>query len=435
MSKVVFDAIVVGAGPAGNSAAYTMANAGLNVLQIERGEYSGSKNVQGAILYSDALEQMIPDFREEAPLERHIVEQRIWMMDDRGHTGMHHRSDDYNEDLPNRYTIIRAQFDKWFNRQVRDAGATVLYETTATSLLRDPGGQVIGVQTDREGEGFYANVVVLAEGVNGLVGQRSGLRSELRPEDVALAVKEMHFLPQETIESRFNITGDEGVVIEAMGTITDGMIGTAFLYTNRESISIGIGCLVSELSRIGKDSPYQLLDRFKAHPSIRGLLEGSEMKEYAAHLIPEGGYRAIPDLVGDGWICVGDAGHFVNAVHREGSNLAMTTGRLAAETIITLNKRGQACTKKALGAYRQRLDDSFVMKDMKKYKDVPRMLEKQGSTIMDTYPRLMNGAAQTWFRVDGRDKKTKENEIVKSAWRVRGLGLLGDAVKLARAWR
>lgn len=357
------------------------------------------------------------------------------MMDDRGHTGMHHRSDDYNEDLPNRYTIIRAQFDKWFNRQVRDAGATVLYETTVTGLLRDPRGQVIGVQTDREGEGYYANVVVLAEGVNGLVGQRSGLRSELRPEDVALAVKEMHFLPQETIESRFNITGDEGVVIEAMGTITEGMIGTAFLYTNRESISIGIGCLVSELSRVGKGSPYQLLDRFKAHPSIRGLLEGSEMKEYAAHLIPEGGYRAIPELVGDGWICVGDAGHFVNAVHREGSNLAMTTGRLAAETIITLNQRGQACTKKALGAYRQRLDDSFVMKDMKKYKDVPRMLEKQGSTIMDTYPRLMNGAAQTWFRVDGRDKKTKENEIVKAAWHVRGLGLLGDAVKLARAWR
>ena len=435
MNNDVFDAIVVGAGPAGNSAAYTMANAGLNVLQIERGEYAGSKNVQGAILYADALEQMIPDFREEAPLERHIVEQRIWMMDDRGHTGMHHRSDDYNEDLPNRYTIIRAQFDKWFNRQVRDAGATVLYETTVTGLLRDPQGHVIGVQTDREGAGFYANVVVLAEGVNGLVGQRAGLRPELRAEDVALAVKEMHFLPQETIESRFNITGDEGVVVEAMGTITEGMIGTAFLYTNRESISIGIGCLVSDLSRVGKGAPYQLLDRFKAHPSIRGLLEGSEMKEYAAHLIPEGGYRAIPELVGDGWMSVGDAGHFVNAVHREGSNLAMTTGRLAAETIITLHKRGQACTKKSLGAYRQRLEDSFVMKDMKKYKDVPRLLEKQGRTIMDTYPRLMNKAAQTWFRVDGRDKKSKENDIVRAAWHVRGLGLLGDAVKLARAWR
>ncbi len=430
-----FDAIVVGAGPSGNAAAYTMARAGLNVLQIERGEYAGSKNVQGAILYADALEQMIPDFREEAPLERHIVEQRIWMMDDKGHTGMHHRSDDYNEERPNRYTIIRAQFDKWFNRQVRDAGATVLYETTVTDLLRDAQGRVIGVQTDREGDGYYADVVVLAEGVNALVGQRSGLRPELRAEDVALAVKEMHFLPQETIESRFNITGGEGVVIEAMGTITEGMVGTAFLYTNRESISIGIGCLVSDLSRVGKCSPYQLLDRFKAHPSIRSLLEGSEMKEYAAHLIPEGGYRAIPELAGDGWIAVGDAGHFVNAVHREGSNLAMTTGRLAAETIIDLRRQGRRCTRQALGAYRKRLENSFVMKDMKKYKDVPRMLEKQGSTIMDLYPRLMNGAAQTWFRVDGRDKKAKENAIVKAAWHARGLGLLGDAVKLARAWR
>ena len=76
-NKEKFDAIVVGAGPSGNSAAYTMAKAGLKVLQIERGEYPGSKNVQGAILYADALEKIIPDFRDEAPLERHIIEQQI----------------------------------------------------------------------------------------------------------------------------------------------------------------------------------------------------------------------------------------------------------------------------------------------------------------------------------------------------------------------
>lgn len=77
-----FDAIVVGAGPSGNAAAYTMAKAGLNVLQLERGEYPGSKNVQGAILYSDSLEKIIPDFRDDAPLERHIIEQRMWMLDE-----------------------------------------------------------------------------------------------------------------------------------------------------------------------------------------------------------------------------------------------------------------------------------------------------------------------------------------------------------------
>ena len=77
-----FDAIVVGAGPAGNSCAYTLAKRGMKVLQIERGEYPGSKNVQGAIMYADMLEKIIPDFREDAPLERHIIEQRMWYMND-----------------------------------------------------------------------------------------------------------------------------------------------------------------------------------------------------------------------------------------------------------------------------------------------------------------------------------------------------------------
>ncbi len=77
-----FDCIVVGAGMSGNAAAYTLAKKGLSVLQLERGEYSGSKNVQGAIMYADMLEAIIPDFREDAPLERHLIEQRFWMMNE-----------------------------------------------------------------------------------------------------------------------------------------------------------------------------------------------------------------------------------------------------------------------------------------------------------------------------------------------------------------
>ncbi|MDD3446126.1 MAG: FAD-binding protein, partial [Zavarzinia sp.] len=299
MSEERFDAIVVGAGPSGNAAAYTMAKAGLKVLQLERGEYPGSKNVQGAILYADALEKVIPDFREDAPLERHVIEQRLWMLDDTSYVGMHYRSEDFNEEKPNRYTIIRAQFDKWFSRRVREAGATVLCETTVTDLVRDLSGKVIGVRTDRGGGIIYTDVVVLAEGVNGLVGNRAGLRPELKPESVALAVKEMHFLPQEVIEQRFNLKGDEGVVIEVMGTVTNGMTGTAFIYTNKESISVGIGCMVSDFAE-QETTPYGLLEAFKNHPSVKPLLEGSEVKEYAAHLIPEGGYRHIPEIHGDG---------------------------------------------------------------------------------------------------------------------------------------
>ena len=430
-----FDAIVVGAGPSGNAAAYVMAKEGLNVLQIERGEYAGSKNVQGAILYADALEKIIPNFREEAPLERHVIEQRIWTMDDRSHTGMHYRSDDFNEEKPNRYTILRAQFDKWFSSKVREAGALVLYETTVTELVKDLTGKVIGVRTDRQGAPIMANVVVLAEGVNGLVGQRSGLRGEVSPDSVALAVKEMHFLPRETIEARFNLSGNEGVVIEAMGTITRGMTGTAFLYTNEESISVGIGCIVSDFAE-SLASPAELLEAFKSHPSIKPLLVGSECKEYAAHLIPEGGYKAIPKLTGPGWIVVGDAGQFVNAVHREGSNLAMTTGRLAAETVVAITRRRDEATASNLAEYEKRLAQSFVMKDLKKYKGIPDLLHRNKGTFFGTYPRLISQAMQTWFRVDGVDKVSKEKAIIRNFRETRTLrGLMGDAFRLVRAWR
>ena len=430
-----FDAIVVGAGPSGNAAAYTMAKEGLKVLQIERGEYSGSKNVQGAILYADALEKIIPDFREDAPLERHVVEQRMWMMDDKSHSGMHYRSDDFNEERPNRYTILRAQFDKWFSSKVKEAGAIVLCETTVTELVKDFHGKVIGVRTDRSGQPIMANVVLLAEGVNGLVGQRSGLRPEVAADSVALAVKEMHFLPREVIEARFNLTGNEGVVIEAMGTITKGMTGTGFLYTNEESISVGIGCIVSDF--VESDvTPYALLEAFKAHPSIKPLLVGSECKEYAAHLIPEGGYKAIPQLHGDGWLVVGDAGQFVNAVHREGSNLAMTTGRVAAELVVMLTRKREAMSAANLGEYVRRLEASFVMKDLKKYKGIPALLHGGKANFFGTYPRLISAAMQTWFRVDGIDKKSKEREIIRNFRSTRTLwGMLTDAFRVVRAWR
>ncbi len=221
---------------------------------------------------------------------------------------------------------------------------------------------------------MYADAVILADGVNSLLAKKAGFRPELQPRDVALAVKEIHFLPDTTIESRFNVGPDEGVAIEMAGKITQGMVGTGFLYTNTESLTIGVGCLLSDL-RAQKITPHALIENMKAHPAIRPLLEGGEMKEYCAHLIPEGGYNAIPKIYGAGWMMVGDAGMFVNSVHREGSNLAMTTGRLAAETLIELRSEGKDFTADNLARYRGKLDESFVMKDLKKYRDMPGFLE------------------------------------------------------------
>jgi electron transfer flavoprotein-quinone oxidoreductase len=430
-----FDAIVIGAGMAGNAAAHTMAARGLKVLQLERGEYPGSKNVQGAILYADMLEKIIPNFREDAPLERHLIEQRFWMMSDRSHTGMQHRSDDFNEEKPNRYTIIRSQFDRWFSKQVQGQGAVVICETTVTELVRNSDGKVIGVRTDRDGDVIFADVVVLAEGVSGLLGTRAGLRTTPKPDHVALAVKEMHFLPQETIEARFNLRGDEGVVIEAVGSISKGMTGMGFIYTNKESLSLGIGCLVSDFAEKG-ETPYGLLEAFKKHPSVAPLIAGSEVKEYAAHLIPEGGYKAIPELFGDGWVVVGDAAQLNNAIHREGSNLAMTSGRLAGQAIFQVKSRRDPMTKANLALYKKMIDDSFVMKDLKKYKDMPGLLHTNSKNFFLTYPELVSKAMDNFLRVDGAPKIEKENASIRSFIKQRSLlGLFGDAFKLARAWR
>jgi electron transfer flavoprotein-quinone oxidoreductase len=428
-----FDVIVVGAGPSGNAAAYTVAKAGLKVLQLERGESPGSKNVQGAILYADALEKIIPEFREDAPLERHLIEQRMWVLDDESYVGSTYRSQAFNTAPYNRYTIIRAQFDRWFSRKVQEAGALVICETTVTGLQMD-GQRVIGVQTDRVGGSIYADVVILADGVNSLLAKKAGFHPELKPKDVALAVKEIHFLPETTIESRFNVHPGEGVAIEMAGKITQGMVGTGFLYTNQESLTLGVGCLLSDLRTRGI-SPHALIENMKAHPAISPLIEGGEMKEYSAHLIPEGGYNAIPTLHGDGWMMVGDAGMFVNSVHREGSNLAMTTGRLAAETAIELRAEGKAFTATNLARFRSNLDDSFVIKDLKKYRDLPEVLESNHQ-FFTQYPELINRAAHTMLLVDGVDKKSKQRDIRKSFIAKRSrFGLLGDVFKLWRAFQ
>ena len=140
----------------------------------------------------------------------------MWVLDDESFVGTHFRSDDYNKPPYNRYTIIRAQFDKWFSSKVREAGALLICETTVSELLVD-GNRVVGVRCDREGGDIFADVVILADGVNSTLARKAGFHAEISPGNVALAVKEILFMPQEAIEARFNITEDEGVVIEAIG--------------------------------------------------------------------------------------------------------------------------------------------------------------------------------------------------------------------------
>jgi electron transfer flavoprotein-quinone oxidoreductase len=427
-----FDVAIVGAGPAGISAACILAQRGVKTIVLERGEYAGAKNMFGGVLYGHDLAGILPDFKERnCPIERNIVESRIWYLWEEGGYNVSYRDRAFAEERQlNAFTVGRARFDRWYADQAKQLGALVVGATVVTDLLKDAAGRVVGVRTDRPEGDLTTRVVLLADGVNSPLAVRAGIRPEPRPVDVALAVKELIELPEGVIDQRFNVGIDQGVTTEVLGSTTWGMNGVAFLYTNRQSISLGIGANLADLAR-ERVRLYEMLESFKAHPMVAPLIEGGKSREYLAHWLPEGGYDTIPQLYGDGYLIAGDSAMLFNALHREGSNLAMTSGRLAAETILQALERADF-TRKGLQGYGERLRNAYVLDDMRKYRRFPTFLE-QHRELFDRLPEVSGLAAREMLTVDGVSKKIKQQKI----WRtIRSKISLLELMRLAwEGWR
>ncbi len=421
--------IVVGAGLAGLSAASTLARNGVRALVIERGDAPGTKNLMGGVLYKRPTESVFPGFEAEAPLERRVTRQHLWLMTADGAVSLGYGTRTWAEDA-NAYTVLRARFDPWLASRCGREGAVLLTETTVTDLLIER-GRVVGVRTSRPKGDLRADVVIVAQGANRLLTERAGLAPPLNPREMAVAVKEVIALPRETIESRFNLTGDEGVTIEMAGWATRGLVGTGFLYTNRESVSIGVGAVIHQVVE-SKLNPNDLLEGLKQHPMVRPLIAGGEVREYSAHMIPEGGLRQVPRLYGDGFLVAGDAAMLCNALHREGSNLAMVSGRLAAETVLMARSAGRGYSAEALADYRRRLEDSFILKDLRKYRNASEFFDDHPQ-FFTLYPELLNRAAHEFGTVDMAPKREKQRRIVRWARESRGAWRI--ALDMVRGWR
>ena len=311
-----FDVIVVGAGPAGSSAALVLARAGRRVCLLERGPFPGSKNMYGGVVYGRILDTLIPNWWEEAPVQRWVTRRGTVIMTETQALTVDYRTTAWGEAPYNGCTTFRPDFDSWLADKAVEAGAVLVTSTTATALLRDASGRICGVSTDRPEGDLTARVVIACDGVNSFLAKEAGLYPHAVPENFTLGAKEVLALPREEIEKRFGLRGHEGADFEIVGC-TRGIPGGGFVYTNLDSIAVGVVLSVTELAK-AKVRPEELIAGLKAHPMVAPWIEGADLKEYSAHLIPEGGFDMMPELVTDGrtGFLVQDVDTAVDAVAR-----------------------------------------------------------------------------------------------------------------------
>ena len=431
-----FDVIVVGAGPAGSAAALLAARAGLKVLLLERGEYPGAKNVSGAVFYGSAiLNELIPNWWEQAPVERPVCRRDIAFMSPTTAVALDFRcaGPGFATAPYNGFTVLRPKFDRWLAAQAEAAGAFVLTSAVVDDVLRE-NGRIVGVRVRREQGEIYGKVVIACDGVNSFRAKKAGLQREFHPHELSLGVKEVLGLDPAIIQDRFHLTDNDGIAYEYLGAITEDVHGGAFLYTNRDSLSLGVIGQVSSLVERRK-RPYELLERFKAHPAVAPLVRGGKLREYSAHLIPESGWAMKPKLYTDGMLVAGDAAGFCLAagLYLEGMNYAMQSGLAAAETAILACQKGNFSAR-TLSVYQKNLKQRHVSTDFRAYRHAPSFVN--GPRLQNLYPEMVAQGMEQIFRVDGAPKR----KILPLAYRmvrqssIKPGQLLRDVYQVARAY-
>ena len=424
-----FEVIVIGAGIAGCVAAYQLARQGRSVLLIERGETPGSKNLSGGVLYSRGIQQIFPGFLEEAPGERRITRNYINFLNADSSVAIDYK-DARLADPVNAVTVLRAKLDAWLSERCEEAGAMIMPGVRVDRVLTE-GTRVVGVQAGDDE--LRAHVVVAADGVNSFIAKEAGLRHKEPLNQLAVGVKSVVSLPRETIEQRFNLTGDEGAALAVVGDCTQGVGGGGFLYTNLDSLSVGIVVRLDDLTAKQKVVT-DIFDYFLQHQFIAPYLEGGELLEYGCHLVAEGGLHMVGEIVTDGMVVVGDAAGLTlnTGLTVRGMDLAVGSAGAAAEAIgDALDAKDTS--KTALAGYRERLFASYAGQDMKTYAKAPAFLERE--RMYKQYGELLANVLYGAFNLDTQPRehmaKVARKSLARSPLKMRQV--VRDGIAGARA--
>ncbi len=369
-----FDAIVVGAGPAGSAAAYLLAKAGFRTLIVERGRGAGTKELFGGKIYAAPLREVWPELDKEAPIHRWVTRERLSLAArDRLVTI------EYTMGKSVAFTTYLTEMAKWMAKKAVEAGAILVDEVRVDEILVED-GRVVGVRSGPDK--VYADYVIDAEGVNRMLLEKLGLVEKVKPDQVALGVKEVINVGKAKIEERLGLPEGEGLAWVVAGDITRGIPGGGFIYTMKDTIALGLVLHIGkalEKAEAGelKESVPLLLEKFRLDKRFYWIWGDADVLEYGAHMTIEGGLSFMPKkLYMPGFLVVGDAaGFLLNTGYTiRGVDYAVYSGKLAAETIIEAHEKGGP-SEENMAKYEEKVKKSFIYEELVRHRGIEDVMK------------------------------------------------------------
>jgi electron transfer flavoprotein-quinone oxidoreductase len=428
------EVLIVGAGPAGVAAAIKLARAGISVLLLEGADFAGAENWSGCVYHGDAWTRadLLGSAWANAPKERRVVARSLLFHDGLQASGFEaraHEGNDYGE----AWTVLRPKLDRWLGARAVDLGVTLLPATTVTGLRYD-GERVIGVNTERGP--IEAGVVFLAEGDAAGLLAREGLERSGHPH-YAQGIKAVFQLTPTEIEQRFGLAPGEGVAQEWV--LRNGRLAghevrlnaTAFLYTNHDTLSLGLVLPLTHLARFGVADHAHLLQRVLRLPGINNLLDGAQQVAYGAKVIRAGGLAETPEWVRDGLAVGGGAlGLGMEFPYPNFIGPAITSGIAFADAVLQLRTKGAAYTRAHLEeAYAERLRASADYANASLLRRWPAAIHK-GGLLFQHLPALLGQLASAVTLPGGEARAQMERALALQVARLRAD--VAQVVPLAR---
>jgi len=407
------DVVIVGAGPAGLSAAIRLKqlDEALEVVVLEKGSEVGAHILSGAVVEPRALDELLPDWRETCPLaEIPVTENHHWVLSATGKRALPHGLMPPLMSNKGNYTGSLANLCRWLAEQAEALGVQVFPGFPAAELLFDDAGAVMGVATRdmgiaadgshkadyQPGMELHAKYTLLAEGARGSLTKRAKARFDLeancQPQVYGLGIKELWDIPAERHQP--------GRVIHTQGypLAENDAWGGGFVY-HQAAGQVAIGFVTALDYANPYLDPYQEFQRWKMHPDIRALLEGGKRVAYGARVINEGGWQSVPQLAFPGGALIGCAAGFVNVPKIKGTHTAMKSGMLAAEAIAMAIAGGRELDE--LGEYDAAVRSSWIAEELGKVQNAQPLVAKFGGGVGSALAGLDMWARTLGVRVTG----------------------------------